>query len=99
MGGDDGDRGVSVPVRFDQGFNLESTNLLSRMIETWGEVPISLIQHLDVRHAHYGYIGLRDYTLWPMLRPGTFVQVDPRFRPVHPFTLRTQFDLLTYFVG
>ena len=72
----DGDRAVTFPVRFDRGFNLEKTNLLSRMVETWGEIPISLIQHLDVRHNHYGYIGLHDCTLSPMLRPGTFVMND-----------------------
>jgi transcriptional regulator with XRE-family HTH domain len=94
----DGDRNVAFPVRFDVGFNLESTNLLSRMIETWGEVPISLIQHLDVRHAHYGYIGLHDYTLWPMLRPGTFVQIDPRSRRVQSFKWRTEFERPVYFV-
>lgn len=94
----DGERSVSFPVRFDLGFNLESTNLLSRMIETWGEVPISLIQHLDVRHAHYGYIGLHDYTLWPMLRPGTFVQIDERFRKVQSFKWRTEFERPIYFV-
>ena len=94
----DGDRSVSFPVRFDSGFNLESTNLLSRMIETWGEVPISLIQHLDVRHAHYGFIGIHDYTLWPMLRPGTFVQIDPRLRRVQSFKWRTEFERPVYFV-
>lgn len=94
----DGERSVSFPVRFDLGFNLESTNLLSRMIETWGEVPISLIQHLDVRHAHYGYIGLHDYTLWPMLRPGTFVQIDERYRKVQSFKWRTEFERPIYFV-
>src|SRR6266403_71451 len=94
----DGDRMVSFPVRFDGGLNLENTNLFSRMIETWGEVPISLIQHLDVRHAHYGYIGRHDYTLWPTLRPGTFVQIDTRFRRVQSFKWHTEFERPVYFV-
>lgn len=94
----DGDRTASFPVRFDAGFSLENTNLLSRMVETWGEVPISLIQHLDLRHAQYGYIGLNDYTLWPMLRPGTFVQIDPRFRKVQPSKGRSDFDRPIYFI-
>lgn len=95
---DDGDRTVSFPVRFDRGFNLENTNLLSRMVEIWGEVPISLIQHLDVRHAHYGYVGLDDYTLWPILRPGTFVQIDARFKKVQSFKWRIEFERPIYFV-
>ncbi|MBS1867993.1 MAG: helix-turn-helix transcriptional regulator, partial [Acidobacteria bacterium] len=47
----DQDRTVAFPVRFDRGFSLAETNLLSRMVETWGEVPISLIQHLDLRNC------------------------------------------------
>lgn len=94
----DRDRTVSFPIRFDPGLNMENTNLLSRMVETWGEVPISLIQHLDIRHANYGYVGLHDYTLWPMLRPGTFVQIDERLRKVNSFRWRTEFERPIYFV-
>lgn len=94
----DGDRAVSFPVRFDRGFNLDQTNLLSRMVEVWGEIPISLVQHLDVKHHHYGYVGLRDYTLFPLLRPGSFVQIDQRLRKVQASKWRTEFDRPIYFV-
>ena len=94
----DGNRSVTFPVRFDRGFSLEQTNLLSRMVEVWGEVPISLIQHLDIRRGLYGYIGLQDYTLSPLLRPGTFVQIDSRIRRVRSLKWRTEFDRPIYFV-
>ncbi|PYU85383.1 MAG: hypothetical protein DMG51_08910 [Acidobacteria bacterium] len=73
-------------------------NLLSRMVELWGEVPIALIQHLDIRHSQYGYVGLEDYTLYPLLRPGSFVQIDSRVRKVQPLRRRTEFDRPIYFV-
>jgi len=94
----DEERTVSFPVRFDRSFDLDSTNLLSRMVELWGEVPIALIQHLDIRHSQYGYIGLQDFTLHPLLRPGSFVQIDPRVRKVQPLRWRTEFDRPIYFV-
>ena len=47
----DTDKTVSFPVRFDRSFDVDNTNLLSRMVEVWGEVPIALIQHLDLRHS------------------------------------------------
>lgn len=94
----DADRTVSFPVRFDRSFDLDSTNLLSRMVELWGEVPIALIQHLDIRHSQYGYIGLEDFTLHPLLRPGSFVQIDSRIRKVQPLRWRTEFDRPIYFV-
>jgi transcriptional regulator with XRE-family HTH domain len=94
----DTDRTVSFPIRFDRSFELDNTNLLSRMVELWGEVPIALIQHLDIRHSQYGYVGLEDYTLYPLLRPGSFVQIDSRVRRVQPFRRRTEFDRPIYFV-
>jgi transcriptional regulator with XRE-family HTH domain len=94
----DAERTVSFPVRFDRSFDLDNTNLISRMVELWGEVPIALIQHLDVRHSQYGYIGLEDMTLYPLLRPGSFVQIDPRVRKIQPHRWRTEFDRPIYFV-
>jgi transcriptional regulator with XRE-family HTH domain len=94
----DADRTVSFPVRFDRSFDLDNTNLLARMVELWGEVPIALIQHLDIRHGQYGYVGLQDFTLYPLLRPGSFVQIDSRVRKVQPLRWRTEFDRPIYFV-
>jgi transcriptional regulator with XRE-family HTH domain len=89
---------VRFPIRFDRGFSLERTSLISRMVEVWGEVPISLIQKLDVRHCQYGYIGLDDFTMDPILRPGSFVQIDADLNRVQPSAWRTEFDRPIYFV-
>jgi transcriptional regulator with XRE-family HTH domain len=94
----DPERAVSFPVRFDPSFDIDNTNLLSRIVEVWGEVPIALIQHMDIRHGLYGYIGLQDATLYPLLRPGSFVQIDPHVRKVQPLHWRTEFDRPIYFV-
>src|SRR5689334_17520264 len=75
---------LAVPVRFDAGLNLSHTNLLSRMIESWGRVPLEFVQQLDLRNRLYGFIGLKDYTLYPLIRPGSFVEIDPDVkRPRH----------------
>ena len=94
----DDQKTVSFPVRFDRGFDIDNTNLLSRMVEVWGEVPIALIRHLDIRHNQYGYIGLKDYMLYPLLRPGSFVQVDQNVRKIQPRRWRTEYDRPIYFV-
>lgn len=94
----DADRTISFPVRFDRAFDVNNTSLLSRMVELWGEVPIALIQHLDIRNSQYGYIGLEDFTLYPLLRPGSFVQIDSRVRKIQPLRWRTEFDRPIYFV-
>jgi transcriptional regulator with XRE-family HTH domain len=94
----DPDKVINFPVRFDRGFSVDKTNLLSRMVEVWGEVPISLIQRLDVRHCQYGYVGLDDYSMSPLLRPGSFVQIDPQIRRVPSSSWRTELDRPIYFL-
>jgi transcriptional regulator with XRE-family HTH domain len=95
---EDEERTVSFPVRFDRGFDIDNTNLLSRMVEVWGEIPIALIRHLDIRHSQYGFIGLKDYMLYPLIRPGSFVQVDQDVRKIQPGRWRTEYDRPIYFV-
>jgi transcriptional regulator with XRE-family HTH domain len=94
----DDSKSVTFPVRFDRGFDMEKTNLVSRMVEIWGEVPVALIQHLDVRHSLYGYIGAEDFTLHPMLRPGSFVQIDQTNRKILASKWRSEYDRPIYFI-
>lgn len=94
----DPEKTVTFPVRFDKSFSLDSTSLISRMVEIWGEVPVALIQRLDVRHCQYGYIGMEDYTLYPLLRPGSFVQIDRRPSRLETSEWRTEFDRPIYFI-
>ena len=89
---------VELPLRFDSGLNLSKTNLLSRMIETWGQVPLEVLRRLDLRHRSYGFIGLDDYSMYPLLRPGSFVQIDPDVRTPQSGTFRTEFDRPIYFI-
>ena len=95
----DPEKAVTFPVRFDKAFNLDKTSLIARMVEVWGEVPIALIQRLDVRHCQYGFIGKQDYSMYPLIRPGSFVQIDrivTRLQTQPEW--RTEFDRPIYFV-
>jgi hypothetical protein len=68
------------------------------MIETWGKVPIEFIQHLDLRHRLYGFVGFKDYTLYPLLRPGSFLEIDPDVKKPRQRTVRSEFDRPIYFI-
>lgn len=92
------ERSLTVPFRYNKEFDQDKTNLLSRMVQAWGEIPAALVQHLDVKHNHYGYVGLQDFTLFPLLRPGSFVQIDHKLRRVRAFKWRSEFDRPIYFV-
>ncbi|MGA8144005.1 MAG: helix-turn-helix transcriptional regulator [Candidatus Acidiferrales bacterium] len=94
----DPEAAVTFPIRLDRSFSLEKTSLVSRVVEVWGEVPVSLIQMLDVRHTQYGYIGMCDFMMYPLLRPGTFVQIDSELASIQPSAWRTEFDRPIYFI-
>jgi len=96
--GDAESQSVSLPVEFKPEFRFEKTNLLSRVVEKWDEVPIGLLQHLDLRKSMYGYIGLEDNTLYPLIRPGSLVQIDPGQRKISSAQWRTEFERPIYFI-
>lgn len=89
---------VSLPVRFKPEFQLEKTNLLARVVEKWDEIPVGFLQHLDLRRSVYGYIGLEDYTLFPLIRPGSLVQIDASQQKISAEKWVTEFDRPVYFV-
>ncbi len=94
----DTEKFMTFPVRFDRGFSLDTTNLIARMVEIWGEIPIALLQTLDMRLNQYGYIGTSDIFMSPLLRPGSFVQIDSRVTRLRTLQWRTEFDRPIYFV-
>lgn len=89
---------VSLPVQFKPEFQLEKTNLLARVVEKWDQIPVGFLQHLDLHKSVYGYIGLEDYTLYPLIRPGSLVQIDANQRKISAERWKTEFDRPIYFV-
>jgi hypothetical protein len=69
------------------------------MFESWGQVPIALLQHMDWQSSLYGYIGLEDHTMYPFLRPGSFVEIDARQKKIMTTgTWPNEFERPIYFV-
>ena len=89
---------VVLPLRALGNLELEQTNLLTRLAAIWGEIPISLVKRLNPQESVYGLVGLKDFRLYPLLRPGTFVQIDQQVRKIQPLRWRTEYDRPIYFV-
>jgi transcriptional regulator with XRE-family HTH domain len=88
---------ISLPVEFKPGFRFEKTNLLARFVEKWDEVPVGLLQHLDLRKSMYGYVGLEDFTLFPIIRPGSLVQIDASQRKISNLDWKNEYERPIYF--
>ena len=89
---------VRIPTRLDPGFSLEKTTDLRRVIEQWGAVPMAYLEFLSDDRYTYGYIGAEDFTMYPILPPGSFVQVDETRNKVGEGVWRSEFERPIYFV-
>jgi transcriptional regulator with XRE-family HTH domain len=95
---DDQGPAIVAPTELRDCVGLAQTNLVSRMFERWAEIPCGLLQQMDLRRSLYGYIGMEDYTLYPLIRPGSFVQIDSKQRKIGRGDWLNEFDRPIYFV-
>jgi len=89
---------IQVPVRMDPGFDVRRTTNIGRMVERWGAVPFIYLQHLSSTAYTYGYIGTEDFTMYPLLLPGTFVQIDESRNKVSEGMWRSEYERPVYFI-
>ncbi len=89
---------VLVPVRIDPTFRWETTQLVNRVVAMWGEIPAAFLLSSNPRKHTYGYVGLTDRTMFPLLRPGSLLMIDPERRRVAQDGWKNEFDRPIYFV-
>lgn len=53
---------------------------------------------MDLENSLYGYIGLEDYTLYPLIRPGWFVEIDAKQNKILSGKWENEFRRPIYFV-
>ena len=89
---------VLVPVRIDPSFRWETTQLINRVVALWGEIPAAFLINRNTRRHTYGYVGLTDRTMYPLLGPGSLVMIDPERTRVISEGWKTEFDRPIYFI-
>jgi transcriptional regulator with XRE-family HTH domain len=92
------DAEVQAPIALDPGIDLSKTMFLSRMIQRWGKLPLMLLRHMDLRSRLYGLIGADDWSMFPIIPPGSLVVIDDSRRRILPSGWRTEFDRPIYFL-
>jgi transcriptional regulator with XRE-family HTH domain len=92
------DETIVVPLRSPEALHLERSNLFSKLVEIWGEVPIRLIQHLDLQNGTYGFVGIGDKCMSPLIRPGSIVQIDQNLRKISKVKWDNEYDRPIYFL-
>jgi hypothetical protein len=93
-----GPRGThdQFPIRTD--FDLRRTVSLGRSCGEWGLAPLAQLPPRSRRQLSYGYVGTEDYTMYPLLPPGSFIQIDESKTEIREGVWRSEFERPIYFV-
>jgi len=73
---------VPFPLSLDPGLDLRRTSFLTRMIQRWGKLPLLLMNVPDPRSYRYAYVGTEDWSMFPVLHPGSLLLIDDTKRKV-----------------
>ncbi len=84
------------PLDYD--LDTRTVVVLQGLIGAWGLPPLSYLTRFANHEFTYGQIGSDDFTMDPLLPPGTFILVDESRNKVVPGAWRSQHDRPIYLV-
>jgi hypothetical protein len=61
-------------------------------------MPLNFLDALDLREYGYGLIGLDDWSMYPVLQPGSLVAIDQSRRKIASSGWTSEFDRPIYFL-
>ncbi len=67
---------AEFPLEFANDPDFRSTFYLSRSVQKWGKLPVSLFGALNLKQHRYAFLGTDDWSMYPLLPPGSFLQID-----------------------
>src|SRR5882672_5177919 len=88
---------VQVPIALDPGIDLSRTVFLSRVIQRWGTLPLMLLNNIDLRSKRYGLIGTDDWSMFPIIAPGSLVVIDDTKRRIVTSSWKNEYERPIYF--
>ncbi len=89
---------VTVPHSPGFEIDLNSTTFLSHVLRRWGKVGLALLNGYDLRQHRFGFIGLQDWSMHPVLHPGSIVLIDEGRRRIAANGWSTELDRPIYFL-
>jgi transcriptional regulator with XRE-family HTH domain len=89
---------VQMPLSLDPGLDLRKTTFLSRMIQRWGRLPMSLLAGTDLKHLRFAFVGSEDWSMYPLIRPESLLLIDESQRKIATGGWTNEFDRPIYFV-
>jgi len=78
--------------------DLRKTSYLSREVLRWGRLPAALLKSLDLRKQKYGFLGTDDWSMYPILAPGSFLHIDETKTKIDQETWQHEIERPIYFL-
>ncbi|HEX3682251.1 MAG TPA: hypothetical protein VHU83_06885 [Bryobacteraceae bacterium] len=78
--------------------DLRDTSTLARFTQRCGKLPLALLDSLDARHLRYAFVGNEDWAMFPMIPPGSFIQIDESKRRLAKDGWLHEYERPIYFV-
>jgi transcriptional regulator with XRE-family HTH domain len=94
---------IEAPPRLNLAMALPGTRLLATGLppgtgSALPDVPAGALEYLAGRNLRCAVIGMSDYTMYPLLRPGSIVQIDEDQRLARTVPYRSEFDRPIYLI-
>lgn len=89
---------VTVPFALDREIDLNRTTFLSHVVRRWGKLPLAFLHGLDLRQHRYALIGLEDWSMYPVLHPGSLILLDENRRKIASGGWTNELDRPIYFL-
>jgi hypothetical protein len=71
---------------------------LTDLLEHANNIPVWLLERLRLRNFRYGFMGLEDSTMAPMIPPGSILQIDMSSRRVEERQWSSEYERPVYFI-
>jgi len=88
---------IEMPLALDPGLDPRKTSYLSALIQKWGRLPLQLLASMDLEQHRYAFIGSEDWSMYPMIQPGSLVMIDEMQRKIVNSGWQSEFERPIYF--
>ncbi|MGC2660060.1 MAG: helix-turn-helix transcriptional regulator [Bryobacteraceae bacterium] len=88
----------NFPLEVDPSLDLTRTSFLTRNIQRWGPLAPEMLAGFNLRRQRYGFIGTDDWSMYPILPPGSFLQIDETKRKIATEGWADEFERPIYFL-
>jgi transcriptional regulator with XRE-family HTH domain len=88
---------AAVPAYLQAEAEFTKTTVINHLARNLGKSAAAFLDGLDLRHYRFGLIGMDDWSMYPVLQPGSLVVIDDHQRKIATGGWASELDRPIYF--